>query len=118
LKTGIAHSAHAGSGPRSQDPKTPGRPTKQTESLKSAVLTLVCDGAWSAKDGIVKLRRLLVERGEPKNVPSIDTLERLVYRLYLETGDLAFRREPRVGKKFLPQNSSEKIEATHSGSSY
>jgi hypothetical protein len=85
---------------QSKSKKTSGRPTKQTEALKSAVLPLARDKAWRANDGIAKLRRLLVERGEPKNVPSVDTLERLVSRLYLETGDPAFRRVPRVQRKF------------------
>jgi hypothetical protein len=99
---------------RSKSKKIPGRPTKQTESLRNAVLTLVHDQAWKGKDGIAKLRRLIVERGEPKDVPSADTLERLVSRLYLETGDPAFRRVPRARKKqrsySLPQNPGSNIE--------
>jgi hypothetical protein len=93
---------------QSRAKRTPGRPTKQTKSLKNAVLTLVHDQTWSIKDGIVTLRSLILKRGEPKDVPSADTLERLVSRLYLETGDLAFRRVSRVRKNqrscTLPQN--------------
>jgi hypothetical protein len=96
--------------------RTPGRPTKQTEPLKNAVLTLVLDQAWSVKDGIATLRSLILKRGEPKDVPSADTLERLVSRLYLETGDPAFRRVSRVRKKqrscSLPQNSGSNIEVS------
>jgi hypothetical protein len=99
---------------QSKSKKPPGRQTKQTESLRNAVLTLVHDQAWRGKDGIAKLRSLVVERGEPKDVPSADTFERLVSRLYLETGNPAFRRVPRVRKKqrsySLPQNSGSNIE--------
>jgi hypothetical protein len=99
---------------QSRSKRTPGRPTKQTESLKNAVLMLVRDQAWKIKDGIAKLRSLILERGEPKDVPSADTLERFVSRLYLETGDPAFRRVSRVRKKqrscSSPQNSDSNIE--------
>jgi hypothetical protein len=99
---------------QSRSKKTPGRPTKQTESLKNAVLTLVRDQAWSIKDGIPTLRSLILKRGEPKDVPSADTLERLVSRIYLETGDPAFRRVSRVRKRqrscSLPQNPVSNIE--------
>lgn len=99
---------------QSRSKRIPGRPTKQTESLKNAVLTLVRDQAWRARDGIAKLRSLILERGEAKDVPSADTLERLVSRLYLETGDPVFHRVPRVRKKqrrcSLPQNPASNIE--------
>jgi hypothetical protein len=101
---------------QSRSKRTAGRPTKQTESLKNAVLTLVRDQAWSIKDGIPTLRSLILKRGEPKDVPSADTLERLVSRLYLETGDPAFRRVSRVRKKqrsySLPQNPVSIIEVS------
>jgi hypothetical protein len=101
---------------RSRSKRTHGRPTKQTESLKNAVLTLVRGQAWRVKDGIAMLRRLVVERGEPKDVPSADTLERLVSRLHLETADPAFHRVPRVRKKqracSLPQNPDSNIEVS------
>jgi hypothetical protein len=84
---------------QSRSKRIPGRPTKQTEPLKNAVLALVREQAWKVKDGIAVLRRLIVERGEPKDVPSADTLGRLVSRLFLETGDPAFRRVSRVRKK-------------------
>jgi len=99
---------------QSRSKRTPGRPTKQTESLKNAVLTLVRDQAWRGKDGIATLRSLMLQRGEPKDVPSADTMERLVTRLYLETGDPAFHRVPRVRNKHrshsLPQNPVSNIE--------
>jgi hypothetical protein len=99
---------------QSRSKRAPGRPTKQIESLKNAVLTLVRDQVWSIKDGIAMLRSLILKRGEPKDVPSPDTLERLVSRLYLETGNPAFHRVPRVRNKHrshgLPQNPVSDIE--------
>jgi hypothetical protein len=101
---------------QSRSKKNPGRPTKQTESLRNVVLTLVGDQAWIGKDGIAKLRSLVVERGELKDVPSPDTLGRLVSRIYLETGDPAFHRASRVRKKqrscSLPQNPGSNIEVS------
>jgi hypothetical protein len=99
---------------QSRSKRIPGRPTKQTETLRNVVLTLARDQAWKVKDGIAKLRSLILERGEPKDVPSADTLERFVSRLYLETGDPAFRRVSRVRKKqrrcSLPQNPDSNVE--------
>jgi hypothetical protein len=98
---------------QSRSKRTPGRPPKQTESLKNAVLTLVRDQAWSIKDGIPMLRSHILKRGEQKDVPSADTLERLVSRLYLETGDAAFRSVSRARKKqrfcSLPHNPGSNI---------
>lgn len=84
-----------------------GRPTQQTPGLKSAVLALVHDEVWSAKDGIAKLRRILLEGGR-SDIPSPDTLQRLVAQLSVETGNSALFRRPRVRRRRLerplPQN--------------
>jgi hypothetical protein len=83
-----------------------GRPSKQSEALKNAIGRLVREKSWRAKDGIPKLRRLLVEAGYV-GIPSIDTLRRLVMSMFVETGDPALRRltsvrnaarDPKTGK--------------------
>ncbi len=80
---------------RSRLKKRPGRPTSQDGALMNAVLALVRDQVWSAKDGIAMLHRTLLANRHPK-VPSCDTLERLIARLHTETGDPAFFRTVRV----------------------
>jgi hypothetical protein len=58
---------------------------------------LVVDGSWSGNQGIPRLRELLLA-GPVQQVPSCDSLARLVEELYLETGEQAFlikRRRPR-----------------------
>jgi len=72
-----------------------GRPTKRTGSLRKAVLALVWDGAWSGKDSFTKLRRLLLASAH-SDVPSADTLARLVRRLHRETGEPELFRRARV----------------------
>jgi hypothetical protein len=57
---------------RSRSKRGRGRPTKQTEPLKKRVLALVRDQAWSAKDGIAKLRRLLNDGSCSEAVPTTD----------------------------------------------
>jgi hypothetical protein len=87
-----------------------GRPTKQTEPLRKAVLALLSDQAWNGDDGIARLRRLLIDGGHLEVVPSPDTIERFVGRLYVETGNPALFRKPRVKRKLasvLPQNSTD-----------
>jgi hypothetical protein len=70
-----------------------GRPTKDTGSLRRAILSVVHDDAWRAADGMPTLRRLLLERGyEP---PSCDTLGRVVDKLYCLMGETALRRSVR-----------------------
>src|SRR5262249_50437994 len=61
-----------------------GRPPKQTDALRGAVTALVRDGGWSGKSGIPALRHLLVTSSH--DVPSDDTLRRLVDQLHSETG--------------------------------
>ena len=78
--------------------KINGRPTKQTESLRNAVLALVHDNKWNGKDPISALHRLLVASGHSE-VPSQDTLARLVDQLHRETGDMKLLRVTRVRRK-------------------
>jgi hypothetical protein len=70
-----------------------GRPTKQTEALKNAVLRLVYAGNWCRNDGIPKLHRLLASSGR-SGVPSPDTLARLVVELHRATGNRNLLRTP------------------------
>ena len=75
-----------------------GRPTKQVERLRKAVIKLVHDGKWSGKASIAKLNRLLIDSGGFE-VPSPDTLARLVERLHAETGEAEFFRAKRTRRK-------------------
>jgi hypothetical protein len=75
--------------------KINGRPTKQSEPLRNAVLALVNDLKWNSKDRITTLHRLLVASGR-SDVPSRDTVARLVDQLHRETGDMRLLRVTRV----------------------
>ncbi len=75
-----------------------GRRTKQTTSLRNTVLALVRDGLWSGKQAIAKLQRLLIKAGR-EDVPSADTLARLVDKLHDEIGHAGLRRAKRVRRK-------------------
>src|SRR6516162_780232 len=75
-----------------------GRPTKQTEPVRNAVIGLVRDGKWSGKISIAKLHRLLIASSDDK-VPSPDTLARLVDQLHAETGEAEFFRVKRAQRK-------------------
>src|SRR5258706_685192 len=76
--------------------KINGRPTKQTDPLRNAVLALVHDHKWNGKDPISALHRILVASGHSA-APSKDTLARLVDRLHSETGDEGLLRITRCG---------------------
>jgi hypothetical protein len=78
--------------------KKDGRPTKQTGALRNAVLTLVHDNKWSGRDPISALHRLLVASGR-SDVPSQDTLARLVDQLQREMGAAALLRIRRARRK-------------------
>jgi hypothetical protein len=78
--------------------KINGRPTKQSEPLRNAVLALVNDLKWNSKDRITTLHRLLVASGR-SDVPSQDTVARLVDQLHRETGDMRLLRVTRVRRK-------------------
>jgi hypothetical protein len=75
-----------------------GRPTKQTEALSGAILALVYAGTWNGKASFTKLHQLLVDSGRP-DVPSPDTLVRLVDQLHRETGNAALFRIARARRK-------------------
>ena len=88
---------------RSKLKRREGRPSKQTNTLRQAVMNAMCE----QKTSIAALRRRLVASGRT-DVPSLDTLERLVDQLYRETGEQALRRARRfrrnVPRAALPQN--------------
>jgi hypothetical protein len=75
-----------------------GRPTKQAGRVRNAVMGLVRDGKWSSKVSIAKLHRLLIASGDIE-VPSPDTLARLVDQLHAETGEAEFFRAKRARPK-------------------
>jgi hypothetical protein len=68
--------------------KINGRPTKQTDRLRDAVLALVHDHKWSGEDPISALHRMLVASGYSE-APSQDTLARLVDHLPPRNGSPA-----------------------------
>jgi hypothetical protein len=78
-----------------------GRPTKQTEAIKNAVLGLVNAGNWCRDDGISKLHRLLAS-SRRSGVPSPDTLARLVVQLHRATGNRNLLRTPGPTRKQRP----------------
>jgi hypothetical protein len=78
---------------RSRKART-GRPTKQTKDLSDVVVRIVREGLWSGRQPITELQRQLMAAGRD-DVPSADTLARLVDRLHEETGDPDFYRELR-----------------------
>jgi hypothetical protein len=61
-------------------------------------VALVHDHKWNGKDPISALHRMLVASGHSE-VPSQDTLARLVYHLHNETGEAGFFRITRVRRK-------------------
>lgn len=87
--------------------KKNGRPTSRTEALENAVLALVNDLKWSSKDGIASLRRMLVASGR-SNVPSQDTVARLVDQLHRKTGNKKLLRVARVRQKQTQLSSALK----------
>jgi len=78
-----------------------GRPSLQTEALRGAVLSIM----RKSKLTVAELRRRLVAAGQA-DVPSGDTLERLVDQLYRERGEKNLRRIKHLRRKrvCLPQN--------------
>ena len=75
-----------------------GRPTKQDERVRNAVIGLVRDGKWSGKVSIAKLHRLLIASGDIE-VLSPDTVARLVDQLHAEMGEAGLFRAKRVRRK-------------------
>jgi hypothetical protein len=74
--------------------KKEGRPTRQTDALRNSVAAIMPDEVIT----IAELRRRLVASGL-SNVPSEDTLARLVDQLYRETGNPKFLRRQRDRRK-------------------
>jgi hypothetical protein len=89
---------HKGKWPsqRSRKART-GRPTKQTKDLSDVVVRIVREGLWSGRQPITELQRQLMA-AERDDVPSADTLARLIDRLNEQTGDPNFYRELRSGR--------------------
>lgn len=79
-----------GKWPSQRSNRRKGRPSKQTDGLRAAVMTLMREQNTS----IPELRRRLIAFGRTE-VPSLDTLRRLVDRQYRETGEPALRRTKR-----------------------
>lgn len=79
-----------GKWPSQRSKRRKGRPSKQTDGLTTAVMTLMRE----QKTSIPELRRRLIALGRTE-VPSLDTLGRLVDRQYRETGEPALRRTKR-----------------------
>src|SRR5262249_44483659 len=71
-----------------------GRPTKQTAAIRNGILDLVDTTNWRRDDGIPELSRRLAA-AECYDVPSEDTLERLVIQMHRETGNKSLRKTPR-----------------------
>lgn len=80
--------------PSQRSKRRTGRPSKQTDGLAIAVESLMREQQTS----IPKLRRRLIALGR-NDVPSLDTLGRLVDRRYRETGEPALRRTRRLRRK-------------------
>jgi hypothetical protein len=75
-----------------------GRPTKQRQELRYAIIARVRDGVWSCEQPVTELRRHLIDSGRT-NVPSADTLARCIDRLHDETGDPDLRRSRRAPRR-------------------
>jgi hypothetical protein len=72
-----------------------GRPSKQTDELRTSIIARVEEGSWSAAQPVAKLERLLASRGAPKR----NTLKRTVNQIYSETGDPRYCIIPRKRSK-------------------
>jgi hypothetical protein len=69
-----------------------GRPTKQTEGLRSKIGAITDENRWRPSDGFPALRALLQIDGI---LASADTLRRLIDQMFLESGDPRLRRSKR-----------------------
>jgi hypothetical protein len=66
--------------------------------MRSTILWLIHDKRWTAKDGSTKLQRLLLGLGHT-DVPSRDTLGRLISDMHAETGEPELLLKRRVRRK-------------------
>jgi hypothetical protein len=82
---------------RSRKKRRVGRPSKQSEALRSKVINLM--RVW--KTSIAELGQRLVSEGrmDMDDVPSLDTLTRMVDRLHRETGDPVLCRKKRSRRR-------------------
>ena len=98
-RRGIARNGDRANGSRQRnDTKKIGRPLKQSERLRNAILALVRDGQWSGRASLKELERLLSAAGYA-DLPSSDTLGRMVDQLFRETGIRQLRRIKRRRRK-------------------
>ena len=70
-----------------------GRPNKKAAELKAAILDIDRQQVWNGTRPLAALHRLLVERGLPV---SVDTVGRVIGRIFAETGNPRLRRHRRV----------------------
>jgi hypothetical protein len=75
-----------------------GRPSKKTTRLRHEILARVRHGRWNARQTIASLHRMLIADGA-RNLPSPDTLERMVDELWEETGEIDLLRKKRCRRK-------------------
>ena len=75
-----------------------GRPSRQTEALRNAIIGLVRRQEWNAQHGATRLRRLLVA-SDRTDVPSADTLTRMIDQMHRERGEPELIRKRRTRRK-------------------
>ena len=80
------------------DARPVGRPKKLNHRLNNAILEITREQVWNGeRHPIAKLHRLLKEKG--MDVPSVDTLVRIVDELFAITGESGLRRRHHVRRK-------------------
>jgi hypothetical protein len=75
-----------------------GRPTRQTPAIRNAVLAFARERRWTGEHGVTELRRLLIAAGRT-DVPSTDTLTRMVDQMHRETGEPALFRKGKARRR-------------------
>ena len=84
-----------------------GRPSKQTEWLKAAIIALVEQQRWDRTRPLTELVALLKEDGQIP-VPSIDTMRRIARRIVEEDGDTRLHQPIRAKRRRLRQKLTAK----------
>lgn len=74
-----------------------GRPSKRNGQLKAAIAKIAGEKAWNGDRPLTELHRLLSERD--LDVPSVDTLGRMVDERFAEAGEPGLRRRRRVRRR-------------------
>jgi len=82
---------------RSRRKNAIGRPPKQRDAIRNAILGAIYEGRWSAQESIAQLDRLLRGAGRD-DVPSADTLARTIDQLHRETGEPKLLRKRRPAR--------------------